>query len=132
MQFDQVAPVSVDFRDGRVKITVRGSNFTRGDQKINNTIDIAATYEFIFSQDQGLGVRRLGDVEITFVGTEGRLSTRQITYKTFLARKVKALFRERISMEDLPAGELKDQLDRLPPNAIFARNGWMTMGIRHR
>jgi hypothetical protein len=128
MQFDQVSPVAVVFDDGKVAITVRGTNFTRGGQKINNTIDIKAVYEFVYSRANGLGVRRVGDVEISFVGTEGRLSTRQITYKTFLARKVSALFRQRLALEDIPAGDLKDQLDRLPPNAIYARNGWMTIG----
>ena len=128
MQFDFTRPVSVGFDDGLIKIIVRGTNFTRGDQAIDDTIDIIATYQFVYGAGQ-LKVRRVGDVEIDFVGTEGQLSTRQIAYKTFLARRVAALFREQLSLDDLPAGEIQDQLRTALPQSLYAREGWLSIGI---
>ena len=84
MQFDRTQPVAIEFRDGKIKVTVRGFNFTRGDQTIDETIELTATYRFVFSQRHGLHVKREGEVAINFVGAAERLSTRQITYKTFL------------------------------------------------
>jgi hypothetical protein len=119
----------VEFRDGAIKITVRGFNFTRGDQKIDETIEIAAEYRFIFSGQRGLRVQRMRDVDIHFVGAGERLTTRQITYKTFLARRVSALFRQELSLDDLPANDIRDRIKDVPTRLVYAREGWLSLGI---
>lgn len=129
MQFDRTQPIAVEFRNGTINITVRGFNFTRGDQQINETIELTATYQFVFSPQRGLRVRRTGEVDIRFVGAGDRLTTRQITYKTFLARKMNALFRQEMSLDDLPAGELRDRVKSIPPRLVYAREGWLSLGV---
>ncbi len=128
MQFDRTQPVAVAFRDGAIRITVRGFNFTRGDQQIDDTIEMTATYRFVYSPLNGLRVRRVGDVDIKFVGAGERLSTRQITYKTFLARRVGALFRQELSLDDLPPSEMRDRAKSIPPRLVYARGGWLSLG----
>ena len=127
--FDHLLPVAVSFDKGTAKITLRGRRFTRSDQEIRERIDISATYQLAQNDRQQLELWRVGEVEADFVDTPGRLSTKQLAYKTFLLRRVSALFKDHLTLDDLPANERSDRLRSLKLCHLDATEGWLIMGL---
>ena len=59
----------------------------------------------------------------------GRLSTKQITYKTFIKRKTGSLFADDFTVDNLPDGELADRLREVVLTEIDASKGWITASM---
>jgi hypothetical protein len=126
MTFDRRFPVIVRIVDEGLSIAVRGRKFTNAEQQINELIEISALYRLNTLPDGTLEAIRDGKVDIQFVNTPGRLSNRQITYKTFLQRKMDPLFRERFGTEDLPeTGQLTEIVDAARIVTLATGNGWL-------
>ncbi len=129
LTFDTLQPATVTFSDGKAKIAIRGRKFQQGDQDINERLEIAATYRLRKSPTDALEARRIGEIDIRFVDSPGRLSTRQLAYKTFVKRKVSPLFQPTFSVEDLPEGEISDQLRSLKLDHVEATRGWLAIAL---
>ncbi len=129
LTFDQLQPVTVTFSDGKVRIAIRGRRFEQGDQAITEPLEISATYRLRKSTTGELEARRIGEVEIVFVESPGRLSTKQLAYKTFIKRKISNLFTRTISTNQLPAGNLTNQLRSLVLDQVEATRGWLAIAF---
>ena len=128
--FDLDQPVHVSFADDQIKIAVRGRRFTRGEQVVRQTADIAATYD-LHVHDGRAKLVRDGDVEVTYPGKTGRLSLTELRNKTFLTSKFGALFKEQLGGDELKLpGDMEGlaAIQDLRLNYALARDGWLTLG----
>jgi hypothetical protein len=124
--FTDEAPVRAIFGEGTVNLAIRGRRFTRGDQAINEPIEISALYK-IEKTDTGSKLTRQGEVLVKFLQRE-RLGAPQIAFKTFLTRKFEALYKPEIVSEGIA---LKGQLakaGKLRIQEITTGKGWVVLG----
>lgn len=128
MTFDRELPATVTFADNMVRIGVRGRRFARGEQTINERINISAAYRIV-REGADVALERDGDVQVEFVNSKGRLSTRQLSYKVFLERKFGAMFQSRFSTKDLPTTGPAKALQALQVDDARTENGWFLSGI---
>src|SRR5690606_25459390 len=68
--FDLQTPVHVEFDNNQMLIAIRGRRFTRGDQEVRQTIQIAARYQLGIANGRAR-LTRVGDVEVTFPERDG-------------------------------------------------------------
>ena len=129
LTFDASQPASIRFDANQVTLAIRGKRFQRGSQSIREPLEIAATYALELDEARQLVGVRQGDVEVTFLNSPGRLSTRQITYKTFIRRKTAAVFAEKFSTEDLPEMAALDRLRDLVVHEFDATQGWFSVSL---
>ena len=117
-------PVRVQFTADNVLVSIRGTRFTRADQVLNVTTDISARYQ-LSKGPKGAKATRLGDVEVNFINTEGRLSARQITFKTFLRRKFSAMFAEHFESDGIKLPEGLQRIGGIQLSELTASPGWL-------
>ncbi len=132
MTFDADIPASVSFDDGKVRISLRGRKFTRGDQGVNERIEISADYQLVQTPDGYVQGQRIGDVDVRFVNAKGRLSSRQLAYKVFLERKFTAIFRDQLTVADLPQNESTRRVKDFLVNQVEAMGGWLSASASTR
>ena len=65
ISFDWNQPVTVEFDDQTMKVSVRGRRFTSGERKLDKVMEMTATYQ-MESLPQGVVLTRQGDVEVAF------------------------------------------------------------------
>ena len=127
MTFDRRFPIIVRFNDEGVSIAIRGREFSNADQEINELVEMSAQYRVKATPDGKLLAKRIGDVQVDFVNSPGRLDGRQLTYKTFLLRKMDPLFRESISTDDLPQmGQMSEMIESVKLKSIESGRGWIS------
>ncbi|MEM7313285.1 MAG: hypothetical protein AAF497_09050 [Planctomycetota bacterium] len=129
LTFDTLQPVTVAFSDGKVRIAIRGRRFEQGDQAIKEPLEISVTYRLRKSSTGDLEARRIGDIEVLFLESPGRLSTKQLAYKTFIKRKTSNLFTRTISTSQLPESNLTNQLRSLVLDQVEATRGWLALAF---
>ncbi len=129
LTFDLLQPATITFFDGKFRVGIRGRKFTQGDQGIDEPIEISATYRLRKTPNKELEAVRIGEVDVQFVKSPGRLSTKQLAYKTFIKRKTAVLFARRFSTDDLPPGELADRLKSLKLDHVEATRGWIALAF---
>lgn len=126
--FDLQQPVSVDFQDNQVTIAIRGRRFTRGEQVVSQTTQIAATYKIEIVQGRAQLVRQ-GGVEVSFPGKDGdRLSLAELRNKTFFANKFEAFFKPTMAGEGLKLTQRWAQLGQMALVHASSQNGWLSLG----
>lgn len=129
MTFDRDLPATVSFDEGKIRIGVRGRKFARGDQTINERINISAAYKILRDEKGDVSLEREGDVLVEFVNSRDRLSTRQLSYKVFLERKFGAMFQAKISKDQLPKSEASAQIEKFKVESIDTQKGWFLAGV---
>ncbi|MBM4011524.1 MAG: hypothetical protein FJ286_09115 [Planctomycetes bacterium] len=131
--FAKRRPVELDVEDNRVKLTVRGSNYTSGDREFD-AMDIWATYR-IEPGHPGMRLVRDGDVQIYppgFVpGGSEKLNVQQTSLRRILQKRFNKVFKEVVDLEPLKLpGELA-KAGPLPIEQLDARkDGWVAAGWR--
>ena len=85
-------PVSVEFGESELYVRIRGSRFKRGQEQVNDTIEVSANYS-IEKTEKGVRLTRRGDVELSYPGKE-QLTVEQTAVKSFLLEKFKVLFKD--------------------------------------
>lgn len=90
--FAQYQPVVIEFTESSLKVRIRGTRFTRGDEAVENLIEISAAYA-IEKTENGVKLTRQGDVELTFPGTD-QPTVQQTAVKSFLLEKFRVLFKD--------------------------------------
>jgi hypothetical protein len=124
--FAREVPFRAQFVDQTVKVALRGTRFTRGEQRINEPIEISALYT-VEKAGGGSKLVRQGDVEVTFLQRE-RLGATQVAFKTFLRRKFEALFKPEFASDGL---QLKGRLARagkLQLKELKSDEAWVVLG----
>ena len=124
--FTNEVPVRAIFGDGTVSLAIRGRRFTRGDQAINEPIDISALYK-IEKTEKGSKLTRQGEVVVKFLNRE-RLGAPQIAFKTFLTRKFEAMFKPEIASEGIILSGQLAKAGTLRIQEISTGKGWAVLG----
>jgi hypothetical protein len=129
ISFADRQPVSATFGAAKVRIAVRGREFTRGDTVLKEPIEISAKYT-LQRTPTGSRLTRQGDVEVTFLRSRGQLSIRQVTFKTFMRRKFAALFKEEFVGEGLQLPGRFGDRGALKLAQMDSGNGWLALAWR--
>ena len=123
--FSSSRPISVEFRQDKVTIAIRGRRFTQGERNITDPIQIAATYR-LEKVGKGSKLTRDGEVAIDFIGRE-ILNARQVAFRTVLRRKFGALFKPEFASEGLQLPGAMEKLGALEVSELSSRNGWFVL-----
>jgi hypothetical protein len=124
MEFDGTRPVSASFRDGTVRLAVRGRRFTFKDNDVRRPMELSATYQYALTED-GIRFTRQGDVVGEYVGG-GDPNNVEVAIRAVMIRKFEALFRPEVTTSGfLLPGRWKD-VGKLMPKKLEARDGWIT------
>ena len=128
--FDLWQPVSLAIKKNRINFSILGVRFTGDNQEINERIRIGATYRVEWKANQLPELFREGDVEIEFIDSPGQLSAKQLTYKTFLNRKVGSLFSDHIDASELKLknDKLSEALEAITLRRVWMDKGWFSAG----
>ncbi len=125
--FARESPARARFEDGRVFMAIRGDQFTRADQVVNEPIEITANYNIEITNEGTARLVRDGDVEVNFLERE-RLSAAQVTFRTFLRRKFRAMFKEEFVGEGLKPKGRWAKAGTLRLELIDSNNHWLNLG----
>jgi hypothetical protein len=124
--FTNEVPVRAVFGAETVSLALRGRRFTRGDQAINEPIDISAVYK-VEKTDKGTKLTRQGEVVVKFLNRE-RLGAPQIAFKTFLTRKFEALFKPEIVSDGIVLRGQLAKAGKLRIQEMTMGKGWAVLG----
>lgn len=124
--FAEEVPVRATFSTEALKLAIRGTRFTRGDQRFSEPIEISAIYKVERNGD-GTKLTRQGDVEVTFLARE-RLGPTQIGFKTFLRRKFEAMFKPEFASEGIALKGRWEKAGKLSLKQLTMNNGWAVLG----
>ena len=134
--FDELQPATVTFTGGKIRISIRGRKFEQGDQQVNEPIEISANYRLRKNALRQLEAKRIGDLDVQFVRSPGRLSTRQLAYKTAIKKRMERLFQRRLSLDDLPAPNSNAQISRalgmlrsVLVDHVESTRGWLALAL---
>jgi hypothetical protein len=127
--FTKEVPVRAVFGDGTVSLAIRGRKFKRGEQSINEPIEISALYK-IEKTEKGSKLTRQGEIAVKFLQqVEGRrLTTLQIGFKTFLTRKFEAMFKPEIVSDGIVLSGQLAKAGTLRVQEISTGKGWAVLG----
>lgn len=124
--FTKDVPFRAQFRGQQVRMAIRGRTFTKGDQRMNDPVEIAALYS-VQMENGGSKLTRLGDVEVTYLDRE-RLGATQVAFKTFLRRKFGSLFKPELTYGGLKMKGRFAKVGTLPLRELNADAAWITLG----
>lgn len=127
--FAERQPVSITFADGGFVVTLRGSQYIRGDSSYPG-MDVTAEYK-IARTDQGIKALRQGDLKIYPPGfTPGggkQLSARQQVLRTLLEKRFGTMFTEEIVPEPIGLSGSWEQAGELTLSRWEASDGWSVL-----
>ena len=126
ISFSPVQPIRAEFKDGQVRVGIRGRRFTRGEQVIRENIEISATYS-LRRGGGGIRLSREGDVEVEYLGLDS-LSIAQVAMKTFLRKKFDAVFEPDIASDGLVLPGQWEKAGALTLAELSAMNHWLVLG----
>ncbi len=124
--FATLRPISIEVDDQTVRIAIRGKRFTRADQKIKSTVEIAAMYD-VKRTKEGSTMARKGDVEVNFLRVKGKLSVSQTAFKTFMRKKFDGVFKKEFVGTGLELKGEWEKVGKLLVKQLDADNGWLTL-----
>lgn len=125
--FTSEAPVRAVFGEGTVMLAIRGRRFTRGEQGINEPIEISSLYKVEKTQN-GSKLTRQGGVEVKFLQRMGQLGAQQIAFKTFLTRKFEAMFKPEIVSDGIVLRGQLAKAGKLRVQEMSMGKGWAVLG----
>lgn len=120
-------PVELEFIDGRVKIILKISQMTRGDQVLADPAIITATYLPNF-YDGVLTLKREGPVTIDF--TRESRGVRVVTLRSFLKGKFETTFKEEFVTKRIDLNGRFPRAPHLTVDHLNLGDGWLQVGLR--
>jgi hypothetical protein len=120
-------PVVVEFDDQLIRFRIRTTRLDRGDQALDQSASIEATYKPVI-QNGAIQMQRVGDVAIDFVG-RAQSGLRGVTMRSFLRKKFDSVFKQELFETPLRP------TDRLPSNIplslvdIQVDDGWLQASL---
>ncbi len=123
--FSPSQPIATEFGDGRIKVTVTGTHFTRGEQEIREPMEIVVEYT-IEKTSTGARLVRQGDVSAEYI-RDGRQSVTQVAFKTFVRKKFDALFKDEIVTEGLTLPGRWEKAGKLQLEQLSISDGWVAL-----
>jgi hypothetical protein len=119
-------PVEVEFDDQLIKVTLRISQMTRGENTLADPAIISATY-FPTVVGDTLVLTRQGDVEIAFARTSR--GVRAVTLRSFLKGKFDTVFKEQITTEPIDIAKSFPRAPHMSVRSIQTDDGWLQVGV---
>ena len=131
--FARSQPVSVNFFDGGLRITIRGQQYTSGDQNFR-AMNVTAEYKIEVAPPDANGVHgvrlvRQGDLSIVPPGKPRRLSGREITLKTLLEKRFGKLFEPEVKYEGIVLPGRWRQAGILDTKQLQVSGGWLVVAL---
>jgi hypothetical protein len=147
--FSRSQPISVEFANGGVQVTVRCQNLHRGpeyervnlstvdeeNRRFNPEIHISREYE-ITTPNGGLQLAAKGDLNIDFVGPDDKKVTKyglvHTSAKSLLVKKFGAMLMERLPKEENDGFVLPgrwEKAGKLKTRHAQVENGWLLVGL---
>ncbi len=125
--FASIHPILIEMNDGLVKITLRISKMTRGDQPLNQDTVVTATYRPSISNGY-LRLDREGEMGINFIGRGGLGS---VSLKPFIKGKFEKTFKPVLvnAPIHLPTPN-NPAIPRLAISNLIIDNGWAQISLR--
>ena len=129
ISFDWNQPVTVEFDNQAMKVSVRGRRFTSGERKLDKVMEMSATYH-METLPQGVVLTRQGDVEVAFPGyKEGaNLNATDLIFKTLMQQKFSQLFKPVIEGEGFKLPGRFSELGVIRLNSLSTQDGWLSLG----
>jgi hypothetical protein len=124
--FASERPIEVRFDDQGLSVWIRGTRFTRGDQEIKRSLEIAAKYR-VEKGAHGVKLTRLGDVEVNFAKSNTRQSVQQVAMRTFMKKKFEQLFKAEVVSEGLALGGRWQKVGKFRLQQLQCDDGWLVM-----
>jgi hypothetical protein len=126
-------PIALQIKGGGVAVTIRGEQFTSGDNAYP-AMNITARYRLAKNARGGLRAVREGDLEILppdFKPGVDQLSASQQSLKTILERRFGKLFKPELPDKPTAGLELSGNWKKagpLPIETLSADGGWLSLG----
>ncbi|MBX7073689.1 MAG: hypothetical protein K1X71_11135 [Pirellulales bacterium] len=123
-------PIEVVFRDGSLRVTIRGQRFRSGDRQYR-AMNVTATYKFENTPNGIKGVRQ-GELEIFppgFVPGERRLSVAEQTLRNMLERRMGKILKPELGGEQIKLPGKLAEAGPLTASQAAADGGWLTLGM---
>lgn len=125
--FARDLPLRISFEGQKITVAVTGRQFTRNDQVVREPMRISAVY-VPAKTDNGMTLRREGDVNVAYVQNRGKESVAMLAMKTFMRNKFDAMFKAEIDPKRLSIpGSGQENLPVQLAN-VQAADGWLTLG----
>lgn len=118
-------PFELELDNGLIKVTIRATDFRRGNRALNQPTTIIANYKPV----TGGGFTRLerqGDVEIKF--NEG--GVRNVALRAFMKTKLEQVFVEKTKDQSLSLAGRFPQLPGLRVDQMAIDDGWVQVGLQ--
>ena len=124
--FSTDRPLSVSFAENRVRVSVRGRRFTRGETVVNSEMQISADYKI---ERNAEGARLIRQGEVTAEYTEGGFeNAAKLAIKTLMRKKFGAMFKEEIQFQGLELPGDWAQAGKLRLGQMHCGAGWLALG----
>ena len=128
ISFDWQQPVTVEFNDETLKITIRGRQFTSGEKTLRKTMEMSATYRFR-TTPTGVNLTRQGDIDVTFPKNKnGRVGMQDRIFRTLMEKKFAEVFKPEIQGEGFMLPGRFEALGTIRLNDLSSDNGWLSLG----
>ncbi len=124
--FARTQPIRLEVRDQKLKITIRGREFSRGEQVVGAEMDIWAVYN-LERTPQGARLTREGEVQAEYP-RGGFENPAKIAVKTLMRKKFDALFKSELDGQGLKLGGRFDKVGALKLGHLDASQGWLSLG----
>ena len=122
-------PITFEFLDNQLRITVRGRRYIRGGEEFP-AMDVTALYNIV-GQGPSIKAVRQGGLEIFppgFDRAKGRFSTRQLAIRKMLERRFGKVLQPELGGKGLELPGNWKKAGRLMPVALASSGGWITVG----
>jgi hypothetical protein len=133
LTLDKQRPVSATFSDHHLALTLRLTEFTRGEDRYEEPMDVTARYHLDNSGSKPRALRD-GPLEVYppgyVPGVSPRLSARQTTLRTMLMRRFGKAFPEEIPFDPLPLTGQMERLGSLAPVYVDSADGWFVEALQ--
>jgi hypothetical protein len=127
-------PFIISFAGEGVSIKLRIDHASRGQQRLDRTLEVSARYTLEITPD-GPHLIRSGDLAVEFTDAgQQRLDTDESEFREFLERKFNGVFLRDIYFDGLmpPQGASWGELRRLELKQLSSRDGWFAIGYELR
>lgn len=127
VSFPDLRPVSVEFADGQISVTIRGRRYIE-DEDSYPGMDVSVRYA-VETSPQGITLVRQGDLAIFPPGFKpggtARLTPRQIVIRKLLQKRYERIFKPELLGEGVELRGPWSKLGRLEPVSVVAQDGWL-------
>lgn len=137
--FPKVRPIQVKFNDNRIGVTITGTQFEQGDNKISTRLEISVSLKVV-NRDGKLFAIPAGDPTVE-LSTDEEPGAESITVAKILEKRLKEGFEESGDkgfelppnlLPEIPQLESVDVIKSLQLGLFELKDGWLYLGWNYR